>query len=83
MLWASSSQASTTSYHVEMGNTTMAAACQLTRKSLTKPSICAAMAAELGREPRRSRCAADMGLLEVPVVRLEACGDMLLYTSLS
>jgi hypothetical protein len=55
----------------------------LTRKSLSKPSICAAMAAELGREPRRSRCAADMGLLNVPVARLEACGDKPLYTSLS
>lgn len=46
-----------------------------TRKSASKPSICAAIAAELGRDPRKSRSSysADIGRLEavVPLPRLE------------
>lgn len=43
--------------------------CILTRKSLSKPSICAAIAAEFGLEPRRSL---DKRLLGVPVPMLDA-----------
>lgn len=53
---------------------------RLTKKSFSKPSICAAIAAEFGLDPRTSL---DIGLLSVPVPRLDACGDMLVYASLS
>jgi hypothetical protein len=56
--------------------------CQgLTRKSLSKPSMVAAMAAELGRDPRRSCTAADAGLLLR--ARLEVRVDKLCSISLS
>lgn len=54
----------------------------LTRKSFSKPSMVAAMAAEFGREPRRcGPTAAEAGLLLR--ARLEGLADKLCNMSLS
>jgi len=53
-----------------------------TRKSVSNPSICAAIAAELGRDPRKcAACVADMGLLLRAM--LEVCADKDCSSSLS